>query len=477
MSLPIQDILSTLSSLGEEIVSLKQSISEQRMEISGLYRRLESKDREILELRHANSELRERLSRYEHPGKDSHNSNQPPSQENLASQAIRRTQSLREKSTRNSGGQPGHEGFTLQQVSVPDSTEHHIPEFCQHCGTSLSDVSSQLLGVRQIIDLPAINPVVSEHRIYGKQCQCGYFTKDVFPKEARSHVCYGPNIRSLISYLNVVQCIPYERICEVLRECFHVDLSQGTVNNVLASMQQSSNEMYEQIRSRITQSQVVGADETGAYVAGKLEWVWGFQTDKLTYLYHDASRGKAAIDKHFSKGLPHSTLVTDRFTPYFNCQVKAHQICLAHLLRELTYLSELNKNQDWSTRLMELLREAIHNRKSMKWENIPRTILFERLDRLLNECTDKLHENFGRLHRSLLKHRNNIFRFLSNPNIPYDNNASERAIRLVKIKYKVSGCFRSPEGADIFTQLLSMADTAKKNGMSRFQALCLIAQY
>jgi hypothetical protein len=241
-------------------------------------------------------------------------------------------------------------------------------------------------------------------------------------------------------------------------------------------MQQASDEMYEQIRLRIIQSSVVGADETGANVGSQLQWIWGFQTDQLTYLYHDASRNKKAIDKHFPDGLPDSTLVTDRWTPYFNCPVKEHQLCLAHLLRELTYLSELDKNQDWSSRLKKLFQEAIHKRKVMIWEDIPREELFKRLDELLNYPLYDLHQDFGRLQRSLLKHRDNIFRFLANPAIPYDNNASERAIRVVKIKQKVSGGFRSEKGVDIYTQLLSIADTSKKNGKSRFQALGLIAR-
>jgi transposase len=463
-----------LSTLQAEVDSLKSTVSEQRMEISGLYRRLDFKDKEILALKRENKTLGDKLSKYEKPEKDSHNSSVPPSQESISSRLLHRTSSLREKSSRPSGGQPGHEGSTLQSVLFADEVEEHIPHFCQCCGADLQEVPAEALGARQVIDLPAIKSVVREHRVYGKQCSCGCFNRGTFPKEARSRICYGNNIRALIAYLSTVQCLPYERLCETLRECFHVELSQGTVYNILSSIQQSSSGVYEQIRSKIEDSQVVGADETGMDVSGKLEWGWVFQTAKLTYFYHNPSRAKVAIDRHFPKGLPQTTLVTDRFAPYFNCFVKEHQICLAHLLRELNYLSELDKKQDWSSRLRELLREAIHKRKIMKWENIPRTELFNKLDDLLNCSLNKLHQDFQRLQRSLLKHRDNIFRFLSNPKIPYDNNASERAIRLVKVKQKVSGCFRSQLGADIFTQLLSIADTAKKNGMSRYKALEII---
>jgi transposase len=364
----------------------------------------------------------------------------------------------------------------LEQTPSPDHTIEHVPQYCVQCGVPLSDASSECLGVRQVVDLPKIKSIVTEHRIYGKRCSCGCINKEIFPAEARSPVCYGPNIRSYISYFNTVQCIPYQRLYEVFKDCFGVNFSQGTIYNILKSMKQKSDGVYGEIRSRITQSPVVGADETGANVGSELDWIWGFQTDKLTYLFHDPTRSQNAINKHFPDGLPHATLVTDRYAAYFSLPVKDHQICLAHLLRELTYLSEFDQHQDWSSRLKALFQEAIHKRKTMEWENIPREELLERLDDLLTEPIFKLHKDFGCLQRSMLKHRDNIFRFLSNPNIPYDNNATERAIRVVKIKQKVSGCFRSDEGADIYAQLLSIADTAKKNGKSRFKAFSMIAR-
>lgn len=474
--LPVTDIMQLLKAFGEEAESLKQTISEQRTEISGLYRSLEKKDHDILLLKKENKSLLARLSQYEKPEKDSHNSSIPPSKESIPARRVRRTTSLRVKSGRPNGGQPGHKGVTLQQTPTPGETIHHCPDYCQCCGASLSDALPQPFGVRQVIDIPEITPVSREHRVYGKQCKCGCLNKGVFPKEARGPVCYGPNLRALISYLSVVQCIPYERLCEVLKECFHVNLSQGTLDNILASMKNDSDGMYEEIRSRIEASPVVGADETGLEVNGRLHWGWVAQNDELTYLFHDPSRAGVAIEKHFPHGLPCSTLVTDRYNPYFNFLVKDHQICLAHLLRDCTYLSELDKTQNWSSDMMELFREAIHKRKTMNWEDIPREDLFKKLDDLLQTPVDKLHDDFGRLQRSLLKHRENVFRFLSDPRIPYDNNASERSIRIVKVKQKISGGFRSDIGADRFTQLLSVADTSKKNGMSRFKALGLIAQ-
>ena len=124
-------------------------------------------------------------------------------------------------------------------------------------------------------------------------------------------------------------------------------------------------------------------------------------------------------------------------------------------------------------------------RKTVQWEEIPRVDLLKRLDDLLGRPLYELHtctnvrstsKDYGCLQRSLLKHRDNIFRFLLNPDVPYDNNATERTFRVAKIKQKVSGCFRSVEGAEVYTQLLSIVDTSKKNGQSRFKALRLIAR-
>ena len=476
MLFPVTDIQKVLTTLNAEKETLQYTITEQRLDISSLYRRLGSKDREILKLRSENNALREKLFQYEQPTKDSHNSSIPPTQEPITSRELRRTASLRKPSGRKSGGQPGHSGFTLAQVPNPDFVVRHAPDFCRECGRSLPDELSEPLGARQVTDLPVIKPIVTEHQIYGKQCSCGCYNRGTFPEEAKAPICYGSNIRGMISYFHTVQCMPYARLTETFRDCFDVKCSQGTIKNILSFMQKASGGMYGQIRRRITQSSVVGADETGAHVDKKLHWIWAFQTDQLTYLYHDPARNKTAIDKNFPQGLPHSTLVTDRFVPYFKCLVKDHQLCLAHLLRELTYLSELDKTQNWSSRLKELFQEAIHKRKTMDWEKIPRENLLKKLDDLLGEPLYNLHQDCGRLQRSLLKHKDSIFRFLSNSDIPYDNNASERAIRVFKIKHKVSGCFRSDNGADIYTQLLSIADTAKKNGKSRFQALNLIAK-
>jgi hypothetical protein len=260
----------------------------------------------------------------------------------------------------------------------------------------------------------------------------------------------------------------------LLKEAFGLSISEGTIYNILQKSTDAAKAAYEEIRVRLLQEGSVGADETGANVNGKLHWHWVFQSANLTYVFHHSSRGRKAIEAHSLTYLPKATLTTDRHSSYFGLQVGGHQLCLAHILRELTYLKELDSGQTWAGRMLELFREAIHKAKGATLGKIPIQALSERLDELLEESTSHLHEDFSRLRKSLLKYRDNIFTFLKKPEVPSDNNASERAIRKVKIKQKVSGCFRTEDGAKAFSVLHSIVETAKKNGNSKYKALLAV---
>lgn len=163
--------------------------------------------------------------------------------------------------------------------------------------------------------------------------------------------------------------------------------------------------------------------------------------------------------------------VTDRHSAYFAIDFLNNQVCLAHLLRNLEYLNDIDKNQRWAQEVKLLLREAIHERNEKPAEMISAKSWLERLDGLLKKNLDHLRKEFNELKRGLIKCRNYIFNFLENPAIPSDNNASERGIRKLKIKQKISGCFRSDTGADAFHAIHSIADTAWKNNQSPLDAI------
>jgi transposase len=448
--------------------------------IDGLTKQLDIVTKENVKLKERIVYLEERLAVYETP-KDSHNSSIPPSKDSLAAQGekskkLLATRSLREKSGKPSGGQIGHKGITLEMASEPDSIIEHQPHFCTRCGNDLSSIEGTVVEIRQVFDVPMpIRPLVTEHQVVSKQCSCGYCCQTDFPKEVRSRVSYGENIRALVAYLNCIQYIPYKRLKEVLRDCFGVNLSQGTIDNILQDMSDKSLGAYNEIQNRIEQSRVVGADETGENINGELHWMWAWQTDKLTYIHSDKSRGKLAIDKQFINGLPNSILVTDRHSSYFNMIVADHQICLAHILRDLTFLTELDTKQTWSSRLTELIREAIHQRKTELWENIDRSSIIDKFNKLLEICTDNLHQKIIALIKSLTKYKDYVFKFLFDPDVPYENNASERAVRNLKVKQKVSGMFKTQKGADTYCQIHSITQTAKKNNQNPFLAILAVA--
>jgi transposase len=459
----------------EQVLDIALALQSINGKIDGLTKQLDIAHKEIVV-------LKDRLAVYETP-KDSHNSSIPSSKESIKAQVDKSnklliTRSLREKSNKSTGGQIGHTGVTLEMATEPDFIEQHVPDFCTNCGNNLSQIEGSVVGIRQSVDVPLpIQAVVTEHQVIAKKCSCGHCCEANFPKHVRSNISYGPNIRAIVTYFSCSQYIPYKRLTEILHNCFGVKMSQGTVDNILQDMEQKSQPAYDEIRARLEESKVVGADETGVNINGELHWGWTFQSENLTYVFNDKSRGKVAIDKHFTYGLPNTILVSDRHASYFNMDVVGHQICLAHILRELTYLTELYANQTWSSDLAKLIRDAIHERKTVLWENIDRNTILDRLKKILIASTNILHIKIIAIQKSLIKHKDHVFKFLFHPQVPYDNNGSERVVRSFKIKQKISGSYRGADakGANAFCHIHSITQTAKKNNQNPFLAILAVA--
>ncbi|MBR1504459.1 MAG: transposase, partial [Prevotella sp.] len=253
-------------------------------------------------------------------------------------------------------------------------------------------------------------------------------------------------------------------------------ISEGTVQNILKENSTKADAAYEEIRKRIECAPVVGADETGAAVGKELHWNWIFQNDLLTYVYQMKSRGQQAIDSKFPNGLPNSTLVTDRHRSYFNMNVKDHQVCLAHLLRNAEYLNELDTKQDWSRRFIHLIAHAIDLRRAGDITKRKVKVLKTKMKNLLGESLTHLDEEFESFKKGILKVKDYLFTFLTDLHVPYENNASERGVRKIKIKQKVSGCFHTDGGANDFAKIHSIAETAMKNGNSKFNAILAVVQ-
>lgn len=468
----VTDISKTLNELANELKSMRQTVDSQYIEICQLTRTVQAQSKEIRTLKKENAELRVRLSKYEQPPKDSNNSSTPPSKENMKSEVIRRTKSLREKSGKPVGGQPGHEGHTRKMVDAPDEVIEHSSHYCQHCGRDISALEATLEYTTQEIDMPLIVPTIREYRHSAKVCSCGYHNRPYAPKKrGGNEITFGKNIQALVTYLNVVQCVPYERLQSLLKTIFGIEMSQGTISNIIQTTSMKADPAIKLIKDYISNSPVVGFDESGCYCNGRLDWSWIAQTAYYTFVFRASNRAGKVLEDQFGDALKNITAITDRHPAYFALDFKDHQICLAHIFRELQYLNELDSNQDWSEKVKELLKEAIHERNQNPSTKIDISPWLMRLDDLLKAGLGHLKEDFDRLRKGLIKCKDYIFNFLENPEISSHNNASERGIRKLKIKQKVSGTFRSDNGADAFMALHSVADTAWKNDQSPFIAI------
>ena len=425
-------------------------------------------------LRKENIILRNRIDELEEKvkhKKTSENSSIPPSQDE---NRPKKNQSLRKKSGIKAGGQKGHKGSFLKMTNSPDIIEDHIPQYCPLCSEPLTS-EAILMNSRQIIDIPPIEIQRIEHRIYSRQCSCGHCSQGEFPEYVSNHVCYGPNIQSLIAYWSVRQYLPVNRIVEMFDQLLNVNMSQGTVINILNTYAKKCRSTYEMIKRQIVRSQSIGSDETGCKVNGKKHWLWIWQTQNLSYLTVSPSRGFQTIASEFPAGLPRSTLVHDCWSSHFKIKAKTHQLCIAHLLRELNYFIEL-KQSTWPGKFKNILLESLKLKSCFGEKDYREKVTqlkhhaHEFIEKTINSSSKKLLA----FKKRMIKYEKYLFVFLEQWDVPPDNNASERGIRNVKVKLKVSNQFKSYQGAQNFAIIRSVIDTCIKNNNRIFYALTLV---
>ena len=382
----VNDISETLAGLLSELQSLRKTVDS-------LYAENRSLNRNVDRLLKENRELRKSLEKYEKPPKDSGNSSTPPSKEPIRVEIERRTKSLRTKSDKPIGGQIGHKGTTRKMVDTPDEIKDVSSQYCRECGRDLSEIEGVLDYVTQEIDLPPIMPVYRERRFYKKVCTCGCCNRDYAPRRRGGNaITFGKNIRAIATYLSVVQCMPYERLQSLFATMFNVSISQGTLANIVREMLDKSRPAIELIERLIRKSAVVGFDESGCYVNGKLNWSWIAQTAYLTLVFRGAGRGARVLEERCGDSMKNMIAETDRHSAYFAIDFLNNQICLAHLLRNLEYLNDIDKEQTWAKEVQTLLREAIHLRNEKPSGIIPKENWLTRLDNLLKQNLDNLRK-------------------------------------------------------------------------------------
>jgi transposase len=423
-------------------------------------------------------------------GLNSSNSGKPPSSDGLKKPA--RVTSLRERSGKKSGGQKGHKGETLRQVAVTDDVVNHFPPACATCGAGLDAQTSVGHRARQVFDLPEPQPlVVTEHRAHDCQCAaCGTTTRGSFPDGVNAPVQYGARIRSFVVYLLHHQLLPEDRLVELMADLFGVKLAAATIAGMSRACADCLRGFTEAVRDLVAGAPVKHMDETGFRIAGKTQWLHVASTAWLTFYRVCAKRGSLLADVV-------GIVVHDHWKPYYTMQGVLHALCNAHHLRELKALVEIEK-EEWERKMQRLLRRACHAGNLARERGVPlkpRLIAcFEcRYDAVLAEGL-AFHETQAPLlqattkaggkrrgraprrtgHNLLLRlatRKQDTLRFLHNPAVPFTNNQAERDVRMMKLRQKISGGFRSPEGAIDFATIRSFLSTARKQGWNMIDAL------
>jgi transposase len=417
--------------------------------------------------------------------KNSRNSSKPPS-----SDMFRVPKSLRSNTGKPKGGQPGHDGRSLKQVENPEHTVFHQLHGKCKCGRELSNGVLRGSERRQVFDIPQPRLEVTEHVAEMRECSCGELHTASFPRGVEAPVQYGKNIRSIAVYLSQYQLLPQKRVTEAMADLFGVSISQGTVNKTIEQAYERLEATEGAIKNAIQNSTVVHGDETGMYVGGKRIWQHTLGTILFTYFFCHFNRGKTALlDDGILKSF-FGRLMHDGWKSYFDFECM-HALCNAHHLRELIFLSE-KCGQRWAKTMIELLcrikktvdRAKVVNRPQLS----PQTLkLYETRYRKIIACgnranpvkTIRVSGSRGAIKqtpaRNLLdrldKYSSETLGFMYDFAIPFDNNLAERDLRMSKVKQKVSGCFRSLDGAKAFCRIRSYISTVRKHGANVFNHL------
>jgi transposase len=448
--------------------------------------RLEEADARLAEANARIVELEARL------GKNSRNSSKPPSSDGPAKPAPK---SLRGKSGRRPGGQAGHRGQTLCQVTVPDRRRRHVPRRCRGCGGGLAGAPEVGLERRQVFDIPAIRVRVIEHQMVKRRCGCGVVTCADAPAGVDAPVQYGPNVAAIVIYLYVGQFLSKDRTAKALNELFGTPISGGTVAAMSARAAAGltgRGGFAERVRVRLAEARVAHFDETGLRVAGRLRWVHSASTGKYVLITVHDKRGVEAMNA--AGVLPHFTgvAVHDGWAPYDTYDKATHARCNAHILRELQAVidhhAQTGGDDEWCWAAQAA--DALRTMKHLIDEALARDGTLNSVDtakmseakhdfrsaaRLGVKATtaraSNLEKDHNALARRLLDKHDDHLRFTTDARVPFDNNAAEREIRMIKIRQKVSGCLRTLTGAEQFCAIRSYLATTAKHGLGLLDAL------
>lgn len=445
---------------------LEQRLGEFEVEVSRL--RVE-----VERLQAENAELRRRLE------KNSQNSHKPPSSDGYRKKRVQPAMPKREK--RAAGGQVGHKGRTLRQVEEPDKVKVHLPEHCAICGRKISvDEPYEEVSKRQVFDLPEPKLEVTEHSIGQIEC-CGHLQRGEYPAYVTSRVQYGPGVRALVVKLSVDHKMPLGQISQLFADLYEYELNSETVETALEQGYMLAAPLEAAAMEQLKGAQVAHFDETGLRVAGKLQWLHTASNACYTHLFihekrgKDALRGEMSVLKDFRGRAIHDCLAA-----YFEFTQALHGLCDAHIVRELQALIE--DNSQWAAAMRTLLFKLYDQSRPLQGQAAEDA--YQQYRQILSQAEQEEpppQPKTGRgrpkntpgrnLLRRLLQYEEAILAFALVEGVPFTNNQAERDLRPAKIKQKVSGCFRTQQGAKVYARLQAVISTCRKQERNVFTIL------
>ena len=421
-------------------------------------------------------------------GMNSTNSSKPPSSDGYTKPKPK-PKSLREKTGKKTGGQQGHPGTTLTPKEVPDIVVPHEPQKCA-CGCDLSGVAGTVVQSHQIADLPEIILEYTEHQVIEKECPCCHQkNRGQLPEWIEdTAVQYGPRVYALLVYLCSGQFLSYERTVEFCEALFGFAPSEGTVHESLQTCYENLEDFEETVKEELKEAEVLHCDETGMRMEGKTGWFHTASTEDWTHYHVDEKRGKEALDRIGLLEGYTGRVIHDCLNSYFQYDV-LHGLCNAHILRELRYVSE-EMGQAWAAEMSELLKLELKLKEEkgilndQEYAEVEKKYM-EILGRGRAEQPPPVPKPEGQKGREakskslnlinrLENHRESVLAFLRSEEVPFTNNRAEQDIRMVKVKMKISGAFRTKAGARMFARIRAAISTFQKQGMKIFDSLVSI---
>lgn len=409
------------------------------------------------------AELEARLAR---PRKTPTNSSVPPAKGYKAN---------REPSTdgqRKRGPKEGHPGTTRPRAEPHVKIEAKV-EQCDRCGYDLCGAEHHAVEGRQVVEIPPIQPLVIEAETYRVVCPgCEQSHTAAFPAAFTAPVSFGPRVQALGAYFHEMHHLPYGRLETVLGEVFHLGIAAGSLVNLVRRTGTALEPQAEAIRLEVVQSAVIGSDETGARVDGRNQWQWVFRTPQASYYVIVPSRGSQVIRDVLGEAHP-EVWISDLWSAQQKAPAEQFQLCHSHQLRDLEYAKDCG-DTEFAPAMQELLRRS--EKLAKQRDELPpeefesqKQVIYTKCDRLLAE--DTAHAKGLKLQQRYRRHREKLFVFLERPDVPFDNNGSERDLRNSVVHRKVTGGFRSDWAPKTFSTITTVVETAKKRDQGVFETL------